>query len=85
MKTYRQIACTEVDEVTCDRCGRTDEARSLEGQEFLEHYTSCGYASVFGDMNHVRLDLCQHCVKEVLGPWIEVLDQEGSPLSESGE
>lgn len=81
MKTYKQITCSDVDTVTCDRCGRTADHDDMEGGEFLEHYMSCGYASVFGDLNHVRLDFCQHCVKEVLGQWVKVFDEEGHAVS----
>lgn len=34
-----------------------------------------GYHSIFGDGNVVEMDLCQHCVKEVLGQWIRVTEQ----------
>ncbi len=33
------------------------------------------YGSIFGDSNRLKLDLCQHCLKDVLGQWITVCDQ----------
>lgn len=81
MKTYKQRTCSEVDTVVCDKCGRMDDAEGMEGQEFMEHYTMCGFGSVFGDGNHLRLDLCQHCVKELLGQWIGVFDEQGSAVT----
>lgn len=72
MKTYRQVTIDAVDDITCDRCGRSDDEDGMEGQEFLQHDMSCGFGSVFGDLNHINLDLCQHCVKELLGEWVRV-------------
>lgn len=31
-----------------------------------------GYGSVFGDRNRVQCDLCQHCLKEVIGPFARI-------------
>ncbi|EBC3771026.1 hypothetical protein DLA12_02760 [Salmonella enterica] len=55
---------------TCDRCRRRAEKDDLEFQEFLAIDHRAGYGSVFGDGSRLRLDLCQHCVKEVLGQWL---------------
>ncbi|ENU8965141.1 hypothetical protein ACE2PP_000673 [Salmonella enterica] len=55
---------------TCDRCRRRAEKDDLEYQEFLTIDHRAGYGSVFGDGGRLRLDLCQHCVKEVLGQWL---------------
>lgn len=63
-----------VKQLRCDRCGRLAE---VGGWEFLEYssieYTA-GYGSILGDGNNVEIDLCQHCVKEVLGPWLRITD-----------
>jgi len=72
MRTYRQYQASELDELTCDRCGRRDDNDGMEGQEFLSWSMSCGFGSIFGDMSHIDLDLCQHCAKELLGQWIKV-------------
>ncbi|WP_151102999.1 hypothetical protein [Salmonella enterica] len=55
---------------TCDRCRRRAEKDDLEFQEFLTIDHRAGYGSVFGDGGRLRLDLCQHCVKEILGQWL---------------
>ncbi|MBC9925395.1 hypothetical protein IT777_26630 (plasmid) [Klebsiella quasipneumoniae] len=55
---------------TCDRCRRRAEKDNLEFQEFLTIDHRAGYGSVFGDGSRLRLDLCQHCVKEILGQWL---------------
>ncbi|EJV4077348.1 hypothetical protein N6D15_002999 [Salmonella enterica] len=55
---------------TCDRCKFRAEKGDLEFQEFLTIDHKAGYGSVFGDRSRLRLDLCQHCVKAVLGQWL---------------
>lgn len=51
--------------VECDRCKKvyTD---IYEIQEFLCINFTGGYASVFGDMNKIDCDICQHCLKEMI-------------------
>ncbi len=59
---------------TCDRCKIVHED-DFETQEFLSWEDRCGYGNnTFGDLNTIAIDLCQYCVKEVLGPWIRVTD-----------
>lgn len=59
--------------ITCDRCKRSYK-NDMDIQEFLCHYNTGGYASVFGDGAVISLDLCQHCVKELLGDFIQFHD-----------
>jgi antitoxin CcdA len=60
--------------ITCDRC-KTTHDDSMEMQEFLSWSDTCGYGNkTFGDMSFVSIDLCQYCVKEVLGEWIQCFD-----------
>lgn len=80
MRTYKTVKRSEEDTVTCDRCGLMDEVDGMEGQEFLKHYQSCGFDSIFGDLNHIRLDLCQHCVKLLLGTVIQIFDEYGKRI-----
>jgi len=82
MKTYKPTPATasdaEIGSITCDVCGKTyrTDKDFMEIQEFvcLDFYG--GYGSVFGDMSHCTLDICQHCLKKKLGKWI-VIKQEG--------
>jgi len=46
----------------------------MEAQEFLSYSSVGGYASVFGDGAQVDFDLCQHCVKSLLGSAIRVTE-----------
>lgn len=68
------VATTKIVALQCDRC-RTRHDHVIEMQEYLQIDTRAGYASVFGDQNHVELDLCQKCTKEVLGPWIRISER----------
>ncbi len=61
-----------VKQMRCDRCGRLSELGEAEFQEFASIDLKAGYGSVFGDGNEVQIDLCQHCLKVSLGPWIRV-------------
>lgn len=62
---------------TCDRCGRHTKkaADDAEFHEFLSVDRQAGYGSIFGDGNRLKLDLCQHCIKDVLSQWMTVSDQ----------
>jgi len=60
-------------ELTCDRCGRiVPVSDAMEWQESLQLRFTGGYGSVFGDGTKVAVDLCQHCVKELLGAYCRV-------------
>lgn len=62
----------------CRRCGFDLESDDFEYQERLEINFRAGYASVFGDENVVRTVLCQNCVKDVLGEWLEIVEDNDS-------
>jgi len=54
------------DKFICDRCLRevTDE---MELQEVHSIRFKGGYGSIFGDGNNVDCDLCQQCLKDLIG------------------
>lgn len=61
--------------IQCDLCGNSyREERShedaFEVQEFLHIDFVGGYSSVFGDGTHVKLDICQKCLKGLIGDFI---------------
>jgi hypothetical protein len=59
----------------CDRCGRVIRTSDyVEDQERISIDFTAGYGSVFGDGNRVQADLCQHCVRKVLGRWLRVTE-----------
>lgn len=73
MKNFKDVQVTqkELVSITCDCC-KTDYEDILEIQEFLHYANDAGYGSVMGDGNCLRLDLCQHCTKKLLGEFIRV-------------
>lgn len=77
MREYRPRTIQELAVCTCDRCQRRlIPGEPGEWQERLSFEHSCGFDSVFGDGNTVSLDLCQHCVREVLGEWLRITPPE---------
>jgi hypothetical protein len=45
-----------------------------------------GFHSIFGDGPEIRIDLCQHCLRDTLGPWLKVEtgnDDNINPSSDS--
>lgn len=83
MKTFKKVLTDAVDTLQCDVCARKvsldqDTGNIMEAQEFTSIEFTGGYASVFGDMNRIQLDICQHCLKERLGQFVRVTNYEDS-------
>lgn len=73
MREYQSRTIQELAACTCDRClRRLTREEPGEWQERLSFNLSCGFDSVFGDGNTVSIDLCQHCIQEVLGRWLRI-------------
>ena len=56
----------EFDKFICDRC-KQEVIHETELQETYTINLTGGYSSVFGDMNNISCDLCQQCLKELIG------------------
>lgn len=78
MREYQPRTRTvqELAACTCDRCKRRLTPDDGEWQERLSFDHDCGFDSIFGDCSTVSLDLCQHCVQEVLGQWLRITQPE---------
>ncbi|WP_240297093.1 hypothetical protein [Escherichia coli] len=65
---------------TCDRCGRHAKTvvDDIEFNEFLSVNHLAGYGSIFGDSNRLKLDLCQHCLKDVLASGLRSVTNDGT-------
>lgn len=61
-------------EAVCDRCGSVMSADTADFRESLSINHHCGEGSVFGEGKLLRLDLCQTCMQEVLGPWLRAVE-----------
>lgn len=60
-----------IDAIQCDKCKtKIFQNNVLEMQEMLRWVNYCGYGSAFGDGVTVSIDLCQRCVKELLGLYL---------------
>jgi hypothetical protein len=75
MKHYREFTATqmELESITCDKC-HTEYDDVLELQEFLSINFTGGYNSIFGDTNTVMCDICQYCLKDMIGDICRVED-----------
>lgn len=73
MKKFREKVVQEISDYVCDRCGREAEAQGGEAEEFISIERVGGYDSIFGDGNRISADICQHCLKDVLGEWLRIM------------
>ncbi|MCI4117175.1 hypothetical protein ACI51Z_10735 [Pectobacterium carotovorum] len=81
MKIFSQVKILSLSAKVCDRCGYRAEENNQEFQEFLSVDRLAGFGSIFGDGESLRLDLCQRCVKDVLGQWIQIGNASQSLVS----
>jgi len=79
MKNYIEEAYTRkvLDQVVCDCCKNVYENDNrlkdvMEIEEFISIDKTNGYGSIFEDESKMKLDLCQHCVKKLLGDYIKI-------------
>ena len=72
MQHFSKVEIKSLSGKTCDRCDRSAELDDAEFQEFLSINRVVGFGSVFGDGELIQLDLCQHCVKDVLFQWVKL-------------
>lgn len=81
MITYTKTTIEQksVASITCDVCKVVHSIKvdgfAFETQEFLHINLRGGYGSVFGDESTIKCDICQHCLKRLLGEYIRV-DEE---------
>lgn len=63
--------------LTCDKCGKQYGSEdTFERQEAYSFRFTGGYSSVFGDGNKISCDLCQHCLKELIGEFCTVNSED---------
>lgn len=72
MKKLQKKMIQQVSGYICDRCGREAEVGDMEAEEFISIERVGGCRSIFGDGNRISADICQHCLKEVLGKWLNI-------------
>ncbi len=69
-KTREEITKTLV-AIVCDVCNTRYEMPDdvFEIQEFECIRRTGGYGSVFGDEDTIECDICQHCLKKLIGEY----------------
>lgn len=83
-KTTQQVQTS----IECDKCHKiyheaeeevidglnyiTAENDMWEIDEFHHISFTGGYGSIFGDMDEVECDICQHCLKEMIGSFCRI-------------
>ena len=81
MIIYDEITKVEKEPVKyiCDKCKREVhpsaygiETVHFEAEEFTHIKHQAGYGSVFEDGKTYTLDLCQYCLKELLGRYLRL-------------
>lgn len=72
MLEYTEQTVREVSACTCDRCGLHMTPKDMGWFEKVSLDWRGGYGSFFGDGAHISVDLCDHCVRETLGPWLRI-------------
>lgn len=73
MKKFQKKMFQQISGYVCDRCGLDAKAEEGEAEEFVSIERVCGYGSIFGDGNRISVDICQHCLKDVLGEWLRIM------------
>ena len=51
---------------TCDVCKKDYIDDNFEFQEMIHIHNTGGYGSIFGDGDKVDIDICQHCLKDII-------------------
>jgi hypothetical protein len=72
-KEMKEIESTE--SIICDICGKEYNIEDwLEIQEFHHINFVGGYGSVFGDGASIECDICQNCLKEMIGNFCRITE-----------
>lgn len=70
----KMVECQSFDKFFCDRC-KKEITDNIDLQEIYSIRFTGGYGSVFGDEEDVSCDLCQDCLKELIGDFCVYNDQ----------
>lgn len=79
MKKFVTITKQEekLNSIICDVCEKEFDAEDfLQTQEFLHIDFFGGYGSVFGDGNHIKCDICQECLKKMIGEYCVISEED---------
>lgn len=68
---YRKVNVDQLEAYICDCC-KTKITDLMQMQEMMNWGIIGGYDSIFGDGRKIEIDLCQHCIKKLLGNYLRV-------------
>lgn len=77
LKTFETVSV--VHQIRCDRCGKEFESGEVGFEQMLSIGFNAGYGSIFGDGNRVDIDLCEICVRDTLGTWLQIKTPADTP------
>lgn len=72
MKSLKPRKVLDCIAIQCDRCGHCSTAEGETMSNFTCIDFDATWGSAFGDGNHVEVDLCHQCTKELLGEWLRI-------------
>ena len=70
VKTLKTVSV--VHQIRCDRCGKEADCGEVGFEQMTSIGFDAGYGSIFGDGKRVEIDLCETCVRDTLGAWLQV-------------
>ena len=71
--TSEQVIKDDILSIICDVCKAEYPIKDFaETQEFLNVELRGGFGSVFGDGSLIECNVCQHCLKNLLGAYLRV-------------
>jgi len=73
--TKVQVWQEKIESISCDKCCKIVRPDDMIEYPEMHHIRlTGGYGSIFGDETKVDCDLCQHCLKEMLGPYCRITE-----------
>jgi hypothetical protein len=75
MKNYKdtKITVKELISITCDVCGEECDHEHLDYQEYTRIHFVGGFTSIFEDGGEYECDICQNCLKNLIGDKLRYL------------
>ena len=70
----------EVTSIICDRCKTKIDKNSPAFGSITRIDHRCGYGSVWDDGMHISADLCERCLKDLIGRFCHTNKKASSPL-----
>ena len=79
LETFKTVSV--VHQIRCDRCGKEVESGEVGFEQMISIGFNAGYSSIFGDGNRVDIDLCEICVRDTLGTWLQIKTPADTPYA----